>query len=76
MMSLIQMLGNFISWIFSSVEQVFLTVTDILTWVTVSLVSVKTIIGTVCPVEIALIVTPVLISMFTFLGIKLLVRLL
>lgn len=76
MMSLIQTIGSFIQWIYFNVTVIFDTVISVLAWVSDQVLTFKIMIGSVCPTQISLLIIPVLVSMFTFLGIKLLVRLL
>lgn len=76
MMSLIQTIGSFIQWVYFNVTAVFDTVISIFVWVSDQVLTFKIMIGSVCPFQIAFLIIPVLVSMFTFLGIKLLVRLL
>lgn len=76
MMSLIQALGSFIQWIYFNVATVVSTVGSIIAWCFDKITYLRSIIIVVCPDEIGLIILPILVSMFTFLGIKLLVRLL
>lgn len=73
---LIYTIGSFIQYIYDGITQVMDFVIDLFVFLARSIVQFKTIIGVVCPTEIAFVVAPILVSMFAFLGIKLLVRLL
>lgn len=76
MSALINQLGSFIQYIFDGIEQIILFFTDVLVWLTNFFLGIKFLVGTICPDEIGFVVLPILVSMFAFLGIKLLVRLL
>ena len=70
------LLVNPLTFLYNEIDTVVEIGRQLFTWVWNAVSGIIFMIGSICPNEIALVITPILVAMFAFLGIKLLVRLL